>query len=142
MIDRARVFTSSEAQVEKMLSLGRLAAGLAHELNNPASAVARGAVSMKDYLTEAEETARQLAAARLSDGELAAIERARRACSSDGADERSPLERADREDAMAEWLEGRGIESRIAESLAESAVTLEGLDELAAVLSAERLGPA
>src|SRR5262245_50988207 len=39
MLDRARTFTSSEYHDEKMVSLGKLAAGLAHELNNPASAV-------------------------------------------------------------------------------------------------------
>ena len=43
MVDRARHFTSSDFQDEKMVSLGKLAAGLAHELNNPASAVARNA---------------------------------------------------------------------------------------------------
>ncbi len=43
MIDRAREFTSSELHDEKMISLGRLSAGLAHELNNPASAIERSA---------------------------------------------------------------------------------------------------
>ena len=47
MVDRARQFTSSDLQVEKMSSLGRLAAGLAHELNNPASAVARSAKGLR-----------------------------------------------------------------------------------------------
>ena len=41
MLDRSRQFTSSDLHDEKMMSLGKLAAGLAHELNNPASAVIR-----------------------------------------------------------------------------------------------------
>ena len=43
MLDRARRFNASDLQEEKMISLGKLAAGLAHELNNPASATVSGA---------------------------------------------------------------------------------------------------
>jgi CRP-like cAMP-binding protein len=39
MLDRARVFNTSDWQDERMVSLGKLSAGLAHELNNPASAI-------------------------------------------------------------------------------------------------------
>src|ERR1700754_217218 len=41
MLDRTRLFTSSELHNEKMISLGKLSAGLAHELGNPASAIER-----------------------------------------------------------------------------------------------------
>src|SRR5213593_4793017 len=48
MVDRARHFTSSYLHDEKMVSLGKLAAGLAHELNNPASALARSANALPE----------------------------------------------------------------------------------------------
>jgi hypothetical protein len=68
MLDRARLFTSSELQDEKMLSLGRLAAGLAHELDNPASAVVRRAKMLVDHLAALEATAVALGALSLSAG--------------------------------------------------------------------------
>ena len=77
MLDRARHFTSSDLHEEKMSSLGKLAAGLAHELNNPASAVARSAQGLKLRLSEVETASRALGAARLSEAELAAVDRAR-----------------------------------------------------------------
>lgn len=58
MIDRARQFTSGDLLDEKMVSLGKLAAGLARELNNPASAVARSAKQLTTYLIAAEKGAR------------------------------------------------------------------------------------
>lgn len=61
-VDRARVFTSSDLHDEKMVSLGKLSAGLAHELNNPASAIERGASLLEDHLQEAERAARVFAA--------------------------------------------------------------------------------
>lgn len=47
MLDRARVFTSSGLHDEKMVSLGKLSAGLAHELNNPTSAIERSAALLR-----------------------------------------------------------------------------------------------
>ena len=66
MLDRARHFTSSDLHDEKMRSLGRLAAGLAHELNNPASAVVRSAKLLLEGLVAAEEASRELGAAQLT----------------------------------------------------------------------------
>ena len=141
MIDRARQFTSSDLQVEKMSSLGKLAAGLAHELNNPASAVARSAKGLRLGLSELEAAARALGAARLSEAQQAAVDRARNLCQLAAGTTfgRSPIEQADREDALADWLSRHGADVTAAEALAESAVTLESLDELAGALDAEAL---
>ncbi|MGE5715963.1 MAG: ATP-binding protein [Acidobacteriota bacterium] len=141
MLDRARQFTSSDLQVEKMSSLGRLAAGLAHELNNPASAVARSAQGLKSRLSEVERASRALGAARLSETQQAAVDRSRNLCLAAAGTKfgRSPIERADREDAIAEWLTGHGADVTAAEALAESAITLEALDRLAEALDGEAL---
>ena len=138
MVDRARQFTSSDLHEEKMSSLGKLAAGLAHELNNPASAVARSAKGLRLGLSELEAAARALGAARLSEAQQAAVDRARNLCQLAAGTTfgRSPIEQADREDALADWLSRHGADVTAAEALAESAVTLESLDELAGALDA------
>jgi signal transduction histidine kinase len=141
MVDRTRQFTSSDLHEEKMSSLGKLAAGLAHELNNPASAVARSAKGLRVGLSELEAASRALGAARLSEAQQAAVDRARGLClAAAGATfGRSPIEQADREDALADWLGRHGADVTAAEALAESAITLESLDELAEALDREAL---
>ena len=83
MLDRARLFTSSGLHDEKMVSLGKLSAGLAHELNNPASAIERSAALLEDRLEEAEQATRALGASRLTDAQLAAIDAVRASCVAD-----------------------------------------------------------
>ena len=80
MLDRARVFTSSGLHDEKMVSLGKLSAGLAHELNNPASAIERSATLLERRLEDAELATRALGASRLTDSQLAAIDAVRASC--------------------------------------------------------------
>ncbi|HSJ16344.1 MAG TPA: ATP-binding protein [Longimicrobiales bacterium] len=143
MLDRARVFNTSEWQDEKMASLGKLAAGLSHELNNPAAAVARSARVLKSTMAEADLATRRLALAGLTTVELDALEGLRFTCMA-GNDEgsRSPLERADREDEIAEWLERHGADASAVEALADTAVTIEVLDRIAEVIRGDALDAA
>lgn len=140
MLDRARTFTSNFLQDEKMVSLGKLAAGLAHELNNPASALKRSASSLEASIYQTEAAARALGAASLSPQNLAAIAEIQRSCVTSGAPAvRSPLEQEDRERSIATWLKNHGTGVAAAESLAETDITLGGLDQLAQTLDATSL---
>jgi signal transduction histidine kinase len=140
MLDRARVFTSSGLHDEKMVSLGKLSAGLAHELNNPAAAIERSAALLDDRLAEAELAARALGASRLTDAQFAAIDAVRTSClASHTAGVLSPIQQAEREDAIADWLAAHGLAAGIAGSLTETLVTIEALDKLAGAVAGPTL---
>ncbi len=136
MVDRSRHFTSSGLQDEKMVSLGKLSAGLAHELNNPASAIERSAALLDKSLDEAEQATLALGASKLTDAQLAAIEAMRTSCvtaSMHGV--LSPIQQAEREDDISDWLAAHGVDDHVAGPLAETAVTLEALDQIALAIS-------
>jgi signal transduction histidine kinase len=143
MLDRARAFQSSDLHSEKMKSLGKLAAGLAHELNNPASALVRSAKSLAGSLAAAEEASRGLGAAQLTPAQRAAVDAVRNVClASKVPGTHSTLEAADRVDAISDWLSARGVDAGLAVSLADTPVTLPALDGLAEALQGEALAAA
>ncbi len=143
MVDRARAFTSSDLHDEKMVSLGKLSAGLAHELNNPASAIERSATLLENRLEDAERATRALGASGLTDHQLAALDAVRESCLATRVHGvRSAIEQAEREEAIADWLADHGLDIAIAEGLAETAVTFEALDLLAGAVDGPALNAA
>ena len=127
MLDRAREFKSKDLHDEKLISLGKLSAGLAHELNNPASAIERAAALLDQRLEEAEHAARALGAARLTDDQLTAVDALRSCCMNARVHGvMSPIQQAEREDAISDWLEAHHLPDDIAGPLAETAVTTRG----------------
>jgi len=126
-----------------MVSLGKLAAGLAHELNNPASATMRSAKLLLQSLAKADSAARALGAAMVNGEMMDVIKRTRAACIARPIDSvLSPIEQADREDEISEWLAIHHSDPAHATPLAETAVTIDTLNDLAKELSGETLDAA
>jgi signal transduction histidine kinase len=143
MLDRARSFNASDLQDEKMISLGKLAAGLAHEINNPASAMVRGAKQLLAGLAEANAASRALGTAGLTDDLFDSIEQVRSACLAQPVGTvLSPIQQADWEDEIADWLERHQMDPAHAEPLAATAVTIDVLDTLADTTSGDTLASA
>jgi len=140
MLDRARQFTSHDLHDEKMVSLGRLSAGLAHELNNPAAAIERSALTLRDRLEDAERAARVLCASDITAEQVEAIDAARESCLATPVHGvRSPIEEAEREEAIAKWLHDHGLDASTAEPLAETEVNFEVLERLASEVEGPEL---
>jgi signal transduction histidine kinase len=75
MSDRIRETTRREQQRDRLVSLGKLSAGLAHELNNPASAAKRATSQLRDILKRIRDASHDLGRRDLTADQKAAIEK-------------------------------------------------------------------
>ncbi|HVV55943.1 MAG TPA: ATP-binding protein [Mucilaginibacter sp.] len=73
MTNRVRNFTALQQQNEKMMALGKLSAGLAHELNNPASAIVRDSESLLKHLQLEPDTFKSVIAIRMEPEHVDAV---------------------------------------------------------------------
>jgi signal transduction histidine kinase len=138
----ARSIESTARQRESLVTLGTLAAGLAHELNNPASAATRTVDALEDACQALLSAVGRLARDELSVGQFATLD-ALRAEVDPVAVDLDPLDRADREQALASWLDRHGVQRAwaIAPPLAAAGVDPAWCERAAAVLEGPALEP-
>jgi signal transduction histidine kinase len=75
MSDRIRETTRREQQRDRLAALGKLSAGLAHELNNPASAARRASSQLRKTIKQIKEASHQLGAQELTASQKAEIDK-------------------------------------------------------------------
>jgi signal transduction histidine kinase len=145
MSDRIRETARVETQRDKLVALGKLSAGLAHELNNPAAAAQRATASLRETLETVRDASIRLARHALSaDQREMIIHFEREAGQYAASTPVDPLAQSDREERITTWLEGRQVPDawKMAPVLADAGVEIPKLESLAAEVGDQVLSDA
>ncbi|WP_435611954.1 ATP-binding protein [Streptomyces sp. bgisy159] len=130
-------------QRERLLALGSLSAGLTHELNNPAAAAVRATATLRERVAKMRHKLAVIASGPYDREALAKLieiqERTAERVAK--APVLSPLEAADREDALSEWLDDQGVPEgwRIAPTFVQAGLDVGWLEEVAAAVDPDVL---
>lgn len=131
----ARAIESTARQRESLITLGTLAAGLAHEINNPAAAAARSVSALDTACVTLLSALRGLAEGDATAAQFSALDELRLELGS-GTAIPDPVDLADHENTIADWLDDRGVERSwfIAPPLAAAGASLDWCERAADVL--------
>jgi signal transduction histidine kinase len=141
MTSRIREYTKSQGQREKLLSLGKLSAGLAHELNNPASAITRTSAELRKSLAKIPKKVQKLAVHQLSPEQLDKVTALIKEKSLQTPPKLSSLQRSELEDELLGWMDDKEIEDAfcLAEVFVKTGLSVQDMDIIAAQIPASAL---
>ena len=108
MADRIREATRLEQQRERLAGLGKLSAGLAHELNNPASAAKRAAAQLRDTLKRIKDASHELGRRELTPTQKSEVEKLESAFTQSEEPPPDPLTVSDLEEQIDSLLRSHG----------------------------------
>jgi signal transduction histidine kinase len=129
------------AQRDRMTSVSTLAAGLAHELNNPASAARRAAEQLSETMCDVQRESANLAKAVSEEEYKALLEWQERELWQGDLPRLDAITRSDREEEIGEWLEDKNMAEawQFAEPLVAAGLTTENLEDLSKLVPSQKL---
>lgn len=138
MTERVKIFATTKLQHEKVDALGKLAAGIAHELNNPSSAIKGIASDLTERLNRNYQLTEELIGSGIESTDIHLIREMVRAKAGEERPKLSTSKRMMYEDEIDDWLSGKGLNKReVAETFAEYGFKIEELESLHVKLGKE-----
>jgi signal transduction histidine kinase len=139
MLSRVREFTSIQQQNEKMFALGKLAAGLAHELNNPAAAISRAAALLQTQVSRLPHLFQSVADLRIEPAKIEKISQLIINKLNTKPSGLTMMEKANLEDELTDWLDDNDLTDTDPEGLVEHGFTTAELDVFKECSTSEHL---
>ena len=128
MLSRVREFTSIQQQNEKMFALGKLSAGLAHELNNPAAAISRAAALLQEQVAQLPHLFQSIADLRIEPEKVEKISNLIVHKINTEPPALTMMQKANLEDEITDWLTENHLQDTDPEGLVERGFTTGELD--------------
>ncbi len=144
MSNRVREFTALQQQNEKMMALGKLSAGLAHELNNPASAIVRDSVSLIEHLRMEPDSFKKVIAIQMDAAQVDAVnDELFRLLAIKDRPRLTLKEKTKREEELTDWLDEHEIENSydLADNFTDFGFTADNLEMFCSHIPAAYCSP-